>query len=201
MSRWVSTDKPNWSEAIGALFVGVGVLVSVFVAACVGALVWIARDQEQKTLRSYVVMKEPASVENFAVGGVAHVFATLENVGLTPVYDARWQSALNLAPYPSDIPLDAKSCDEIVRSPEQGTPALFATLQSFDKVRKDNASFTQPEIDEVKAGRSAIYFVGRVCYSDIFKRAHYTDFCLHWRWIKDGLVAEFCAHDNESDRE
>ena len=198
MWRWGSTAKPSRSEAIGALVVGCGVLMSVLAAAFVG--LWIARDQEQKTLRSYVLIKEPASIENFTTGGVAHVFATFENVGLTPVYDARWQSALNLAPYPIDIRLDAKSCNEIMRSPE-GTRALFGKQQSFDRERNDKAAFTQPEIDDVKAARSAIYFVGRVCYSDIFRRAHYTDFCIHWRWITDALIAEFCASGNDADRE
>jgi hypothetical protein len=146
----------------------------------------IASDTEQRDQRAYLLVKGiEKPIQNFVTGGDAHVFATFENIGKTPVYEARWVSRIDVLSYPSKPP-NMSDCDAIMKLPD-ATRAFFGKEQSFDKERK--LPFTQAEIDAVNSGRFAIYFFGRVCYSDTFKYSHYTDFCLSWRAINSELVA------------
>jgi hypothetical protein len=55
-----------------------------------------------------------------------------------------------------------------------------------------NAPFTPDEVRLVKAGDSAVYFHGRVCYFDIFKEIRSTDFCIYWAWKN-------CGQGNDAD--
>jgi hypothetical protein len=193
MPRRAPRSKRNWVEIAGVVFVGLG-----FLAAAYAAL--IASDTEQRDQRAYVLVTEVQPIQNYlGTGGRIHVFSAFENIGKTPVYDARWVSGIDVLPYQphSSEPRNTSDCDAIMKLPE-GLRAFFGKKQSFDKERK--SPFTQAEIDAVNSGQSAIFFFGRVCYSDIFKYSHYTDFCLYWRSINNALVAEFCPTGNEGDR-
>jgi hypothetical protein len=45
-------------------------------------------------------------------------------------------------------------------------------------------------------------FTGRVCYLDIFKKEHYTDFCIMWHWVNNALGGtEFCKTGNQGHTE
>jgi hypothetical protein len=188
--RRAPRSKRNWVEIIGLILVGLGFLATAYAAL-------IASDTEQRDQRAYLLVKGiEKPIQNFVTGGDAHVFATFENIGKTPVYEARWVSRIDVLSYPSKPP-NMSVCDAIMKLPD-ATRAFFGKEQSFDKERK--LPFTQAEIDAVNSGRFAIYFFGRVCYSDTFKYSHYTDFCLSWRAINSELVAEFCPTGNEGDR-
>jgi hypothetical protein len=184
-------NKPNWVDVLGVAFIGAGFFAAAFAA-------WVASDTQKKGQRAYVVVKETEPIQTLAVGERVHIFSRFENLGQTPVYEARWRSGLDILPYPTVVKNMSPGCDVIMQSPDE-TRAYFGKEQSFDKLR--DAPLTQPEIDAVMAGRSAIYFIGRVCYSDIFKYSHHTDFCLRWRWTDNAVVGEFCETGNEGDRD
>ena len=45
-----------------------------------------------------------------------------------------------------------------------------------------------------------MYLAGRICYKDIFKQVHWTDFCTVWPLQGDGLAkGAGCDYGNDAD--
>jgi len=75
---------------------------------------------------------------------------------------------------------------------------FFGKISYPDKDR--DRVFTTSEIDQIKAGHAVIYFNGRICYQDIFKKIRHTDFCIQWIWKSGNLSpATYCDKGNEAD--
>ena len=75
---------------------------------------------------------------------------------------------------------------------------FFGKFSYPDKDR--NRRFSKDEIESVQANRADIYFNGRVCYKDIFKKVRHTDFCIFWRWQNGHLRnANYCDQGNDAE--
>lgn len=160
----------------------------------------VARDTEKRQLRAYVIVSAQ-KITNVGESERPHIQAIFENMGQTPVYDSVWTSGIGVRGYPSFERTEKTwdQCSSILDKPNNqkwyfGKNALPDT---------DASDFiTGPQLANVQNGKSAIYFIGRVCYRDIFRDIHYTDFCIFWAWDKGGLgPAIYCRKGNEAGSE
>jgi hypothetical protein len=153
----------------------------------------VQKDTEERQLRAYVILNNDFKLaEGFRAGGTPHVRAILENVGQTPVYDLTWVSGFNVRPYPLNEQSTYDTCDALLAQPNANR-WFFGKSTEIEKFRP--SALTADDMLPVLAGNSAIYFHGRICYRDIFKKARQTDFCVSFRGEnpKDG---NFCEREN-----
>jgi hypothetical protein len=157
---------------------------------------WVAKDTEKRQLRAYVIFR-PNGLERFEPNDIGHVQAVLENVGQTPVYDGTWSSGISVLPSGQIVNVALEPCESIMRAPD-ARRFYFGKVAYPDKDR--DRVFSVDEINDIKIGTSTLLFIGRVCYRDIFKEVHRTDFCVRWRWAGNNLgPATFCENGNDAD--
>ena len=199
-------DRAALFEALGpdnryrlrlALF-GAGVIAAIVIAFVAGITTWqdyIVKDRARDQLRAQIVVK-PQPAITLEEGGIARVQGTYYNLGQTPAYDEGASARIIVSDYPQTETFANEDCSTKKRILKRNKWYVGKTSVS-ETVRE--VPFTRSEITALKEGKAAIYFHGRVCYSDIFDEAHHTDFCLYWKWdagrLSPGL---FCSTGNSS---
>jgi hypothetical protein len=161
----------------------------------------IAKDTEERQLRAYLIIGGFRKVENFEAKARPKVTVTLENVGQTPVYDATWLSGIQPLDYPftseGPAPLSVPECSKTLK---RSDIQHWFFGKNRDVTKEADDPLTEPEMDALKAGKSAIVFAGRVCYLDIFNKVRRIDFCLYWHWDNGRFGdANFCEKGNSGD--
>ena len=157
----------------------------------------VAKDTEERQLRAYVVFRAQDKLDNFKVGGKAHVQGILDNVGQTPVYNSTILSGINVLDYPLKGSIAYAPCKLIMAMPD-AKRHFFGKASYPDKDR--DVAFTDDEIAKIKSGHFAIYYHGRICYMDIFQKTRHTEFCIFWAWTNEAIVgARYCAQGNTAD--
>jgi hypothetical protein len=203
----------DWHDILSLVFLGATLLAAALAAFFTGRQAYLAnkqlrvardniavtRDQERRQLRAYVVVNTVSGMENFQINGRLKSAIVFENVGQTPVYDGKWLAGLNVRSYLPAIP--NIECAAIAKSP-QGFVSFFGKTSNPEKSAPENEPLTEPVINEINAGISTIYFIGRFCYQDIFRDQHWTDFCVMWTTDgQRGLNApKYCLSGNDGDR-
>jgi hypothetical protein len=159
----------------------------------------IAADAEIRQLRAYLVVSS-RELENYGDNKIGRVPGIWENLGQTPIYDATWVSGINVLPCCNAmVNISYNTCQTVM-------DASINNKNFFGKfsypVKDRDSAFTPSEIQDIKGGRSAVYFHGRVCYRDIFKKLRRTDFCILWRWDAGSNAlskATYCGSGNDAD--
>ncbi|THI90752.1 MAG: hypothetical protein CAF41_003095 [Nitrospira sp. CG24A] len=147
-----------------------------------------AKETSHRELRSYVVIGSN-DIPKLEEGKRPFVTSVVENIGKTPIYDGGWISGINVFTYPLTEDITNDSCTNVLKSP--GAPKwLIGRSSKIEKWRV--LPFQASEVKAIKEGRAAVYFHGRICYRDIFREVHYTDFCMRWRW-ENGHLGEGLA--------
>jgi hypothetical protein len=159
-------------------------------------------DTEERQLRAYVIVGSKF-LSHFAENDILYVQGIFDNLGQTPVYDGVWLSGVGVRAYPAfeESALSYPTCKQIMEMP--GTQKWY-----FGKIAYPDKYATErlkgDEIASVKGGASAVYFRGRFCYRDIFRKVRNTDFCIFWLW-QDGKMdtagGDYCRSSNNADND
>jgi hypothetical protein len=167
----------------------------------------VSKDTEERQLRAYVIAEFLNSLDNFVAGKKAESKVPAQNVGQTPVYDMGWIAGFFLGDYPFFAVNELPDCAVIQRLPD-GFRALMGKSGNLGKIA--DRVFDEEEIKKVLSGKFAIALVGRICYEDIFREMHFTDYCFQWTGHGEidpqtegykGLgPAEYCPQGNDADR-
>jgi hypothetical protein len=162
--------KSPWRDYVALL----ALIISIVAAIFTGYQAWVARDTEKRSLRAYVLVSLSSPLQGFAPGQKLSVTAVLDNVGQTPVYDATWISGFNFLPYPLSSAIEWHyTCAETMKLP--AAQHWFFGKQAT-AYKAGESPLTGDEIARIRAGKDGIYFVGQVCYRDIFQVVRETDF-------------------------
>jgi hypothetical protein len=186
--------KVPWRDYVALL----ALIISIVAAIFTGYHAWVARDTEKRLLRAYVLVSLNSPLQGFVPGQKLSVTAVLDNVGQTPVYNATWISGFNFLPYPLSSAIEWHyACAETMKLPT-AQPWFFGKQATAYKASE--SPLTGDEIARIKAGKDGIYFVGQVCYRDIFQAVHETDFCMVWHWRGSELGnPDYCDTNNSGD--
>jgi hypothetical protein len=157
--------------------------------------VGVQTDTEERQLRAYVIINNNfKKVEGFSAGNKPHVIATLENVGQTPVYDLTWTSGFNVLPFPLTGTISYATCEALLAQPDANR-WFFGSSTDIEKYR--TTVLSPNDMQPVKNGTSAIYFHGRICYRDIFRKIRRTDFCV--RFLGENPTnGDLCERENQA---
>lgn len=228
-SDYQADERRYWRHQVRALWANVGIGIATFAAAVIAAViayhaylasntaaveahrqadeakrqadiaeqqVGVAKDTEERQLRAYVVVRAQDKIENVAVGGRAHVQGILDNVGQTPVYNSTVLSGIAVLDFPLKGPITFAPCNLVMNMSD--SQRHFFGKESYPSKDRD-IPFTEDEMTRIKNGQ-AVYYYGRVCYSDIFQKIRHSEFCIFWAWNKDAIGgAQYCQYGNTAD--
>jgi len=142
-------QKGRSPETVGAPLGGVGLFVAVcslFVAACSAAFTFqqacVGRDQEYRSLRSYLIINTPPPVA-FSSDSVPQITIDPESKGQTPVYNMRGFFAASVMPFIAPVgsqPEMRVNCAEVE---EAGDELVGDTFSGHDRktVEPDSSTF------------------------------------------------------------
>lgn len=192
-------NKKHWLDyaIFGTAFVAaVGGIVAVWFT---WSQVQIAEDTAKRQLRAYLsVSVSPNALQNFGEGKTARVQGVIENVGLTPAYKATWVAGLNVAEKTPAFQLAYQGCKTIMKQPDVAEWFIAKQPAFAEKSRPE--PITKKEMENIEAGRGAVYFTGRICYLDIYEEVQAIDFCIYWDWDHDQNRVRsngtYCRHSN-----
>ncbi|MCC2642586.1 MAG: hypothetical protein K0S45_2999 [Nitrospira sp.] len=181
-----------------AIFWG-AVLAAIIAALTAGYPGWqnyMAQEGAKRQLRAYIAVRTQG-IATLEEGIKARVHDSFHNIGQTPAYDKGSSSHITVAEYPLSHTLVNDECSDAATSPK-ASKWFVGKISRPETVRE--LPFTAGEIEDIKAGKAAVYLHGRACYGDIFNESHQTDFCLYWKWdagrLSPGL---YCDQGNISD--
>ena len=163
----------------------------------------IARDQEHRALRAYVVVTGRLGTENN--GQLAVVTLTYENMGQTPVYDLVFEGLNSVIVGHQELPIKellAINCKDVSED-------LFRVDgKTFSKVSSESRHFstdlsgnpaTLSDIFAVPSRRATVY--GTVCYRDIFRQMHSIRICYRWYRSRDDSSPENCLESGQENED
>ena len=171
-----------------------GVFVAAIAAVAAAGFTWyqasIAKDTAKQQLRGYLVIGSN-DIPKLAESIQPFVKVAIQNMGQTPTYDGAWISGLHVMDYPMRGDIKNDDSRNVMNNPT--SPKWMIGKESqMEKWRP--TPFQADEVKAIQEGKAAIYLHGRICYRDIFKEVHYTDFCMHWKWengrMGTGLACE-----------
>jgi hypothetical protein len=127
---------------------------------------------EQMKLRAYL-SPNLAIASDFGTELPTSAQITTNNSGETPAYDVRVRVGMAAGIFPlkdyAAIPMT-----------EGAIPLTIARGEIVHLVTKIGRALTQQEIDEIKAGKGAVYVVGEITYTDKFKKPHSCTFKFYY---------------------
>jgi hypothetical protein len=174
----------------------IAAIIAAFAAGYPGWENYIAQEAAKRQLRAYIDVRTKG-MSNIEEGIMPRVHDSFHNIGRTPAYDNGSSSHIAVAEYPLSHTLISEECSHAGTSPK-ASKWFVGKVSRPETVRE--LPFTAGEIEDIKAGKAAVYFHGRVCYRDIFNESHRTDFCTFWKWdagrFSPGL---YCDRGNSTD--
>ncbi len=178
-------------------------LIATGCAACfTGWQAWIARDQEHRTLRAYVVVGAELLADQG--GKNPYVKLTAENMGQTPVYDLVFAASNSILDGYESISDTAKVMLTFDCSGPYAPALIKSQGHTFSKSHFSGMSISERmnSIDSVndaflKDQRIVAY--GTVCYRDVFRQMHTIRLCYEWRSFN--LKPWRCARQTEGEQE
>jgi len=149
-------------------------------------------------LRAYVFVEADAirSVED---GKIPASTTLIKNTGLTPAYDVKHWGGISIVKN-GDEPPDFSDAENEFEGPVQIAPNGELIVNNiYDK------KLTESDIKNLKSKECVIYVYGRITYTDIFNKPHWTTY----RTTQDGDVRSpigghfltICERGNSCDRE
>lgn len=132
----------------------------------------ISEDTEKRQLRAYI---GPIPKEYGINNGTFSINILLENFGITPAKNSKYNGEVTILPYPLpdktifNITVDKNMSGRIY--PKAINPTIFGMNKTFNK----------SEIAEImsKNPTRTIYFYGIIVYDDIFSETHRTRYCFY----------------------
>lgn len=193
------TEKKHWLDYAVFVAAFIAALGGIAAAGFTWKQVWIAEDTSKKQLRAYLSVRVPPSaLQNFGEGKTAHIQGIIDNIGETPAYKAAWMSGINVSENTMKIRFAYNDCNTIMSQAD--IAEWFIAKQPAFPDKDRSVPFSKKEVDDIEAGKAAVYFNGRVCYLDIFEEVQAVDFCIYWDWDrnKNRLRSEgtYCRHSN-----
>lgn len=192
-------NKKHWLDYAIFTTAFLAALGGIAAACFTWKQVRIAEDTAKKQLRAYLsVSVPPNALQNFGEGKTAHVQGIIENGGLTPAYKATWMAGINVSENTPSFQMAYKDCNTIMTQTD--VAEWFIGKQSVFPDKDRLVPFSKNEIENIEAGKGAVYFTGRTCYLDIFDEVQAIDFCIYWDWDRDKnrlrSTGSYCRHSN-----
>jgi hypothetical protein len=191
-------DNKHWLEYAGVIFIGLAFFASAIAAGFNGWQAWIANDNEQRTLRAYVLMNV-SSITIDAANNVSAV-AQVKNGGLTPAYHVGGWGCLFVGPLEFDgravLPsfsgarTDNSTIGSVIGHDDTKTLSHYFCDTNPPTVR----SLTADERMRLRAGTAVIYMYGEQTYIDVFGSAHFLKYRIFANDRIDGGVG--MTHDD-----
>jgi hypothetical protein len=166
MTHWAEQWLQHWPEILLALFT-----LGLWVATA--QLVSGAKDTARRQLRAYISITSVRKVPNTLNASLPAYEIDFRNSGQTPAYAIKTWRAIGTSRKPLLEPL-APPPDGV----RDTDVALGIGAKQSMKIEK-SSPISQRESDEWGAGTAALYVWGKVEYSDVFKKQHFTNFCLY----------------------
>jgi hypothetical protein len=152
---------------------------------------WSAtKDTAKRQLRAYVFMKlEDGQDMFYNPNGCLSIALITKNFGQTPAYDISCTLQMALHKFPLTTTLPHHKYEQIAsKSPLAPTDKVYHGITLGDKL-------TQGELDNILAGKAAIFIWGEVIYFDAFKTRQKSSLCLYS--IGEGFVNGRLAYYHE----
>ena len=157
---------------------------------------WIARDNEQRSLRPYL----SKSRVTFSINPLA-AYVVFKNDGATPAYDVRANIHIN-GPLPFPIPGNDVTVFNIGDPPHAA--GNVATIFKDDTIALPVSvpgMFVSPQqIADTPGNQSRVYVWGEITFKDAFAKQHLFHFCYIYggaSMSRDSFV--YCKNYNDSD--
>jgi len=171
-------------------------------AGFTGWQAWIARDQEHRALRAYVVIKTELAAERD--GKAPYIKFTAENMGQTPVYNLFFatqaiidsSSGSGVVSYLKYRPIDCR--EDAARQTEISEGRTFSRESSIKNKLKSLAHPIETMSDAFD-GIGKVVGYGRVCYRDIFREIHSVRLC--YEWTSPDYAPDRCQDEGAEDRD
>ncbi len=151
-------------------------------AGFTGWQAWIARDQEHRALRAYVLVN--AELQRRVDNAIPSIKLSAENMGQTPVYNLTfntWNSAIEGykdVAVPSFLAIDCRAMFPIGR---MGSPGItFSKTTNDDATGLSSPAENLQTWDEVFRKFTKVVVYGTVCYRDVFNDPHSVRVCFEW---------------------
>ena len=179
-------------------------LLAAFTAAgFTGWQAWIARDQEHRALRAYIVVSAELIAESQESG--AYVKFTVENMGQTPVYDLSFEitnETVKNGGGVSTVESDflKYNCADRARSLLNYDWSNTFSKNYYYNMGISSFGVSNKTIDPLLADNRKIITRGTVCYRDIFRESHAYRLC--YEWVGPGSNPTRCAYsadDSQAD--
>jgi hypothetical protein len=192
-------EEEAFEELIGGIsnsrkffegFVTIGTLIATGFAACYTRKQWrTAADQEQRSLRAYVMVQ--SSEIGYKDTGELTVTINIKNFGSTPAYNVRHWACAMVNRFP-DQDIDFPTAAEIVSSREEAPGSLIppsGTLgKNFIDLMTCKGKTVSPEDwAAIKAGHKTIFAIGVIKYRDAFHNEWVTDYRRGWDPVNNGV--------------
>jgi hypothetical protein len=174
------------------------VIAAIIAAICTGAAAsftgyqaWIAKDTAKRQLRAYISVPE-AYVKYARNGARPDGWIAISNAGQTPAYQVQLDSETRILDYPL-ITSFTFLTNHHYEIGNLGPQSKLSPSQIGDE------DLPADEFAELKNGQRRIFLYGTITYKDVFKKQHYTNYCLNF--VMDNPVGNFCDTHNDSDEE
>lgn len=149
----------------------------------------IARDQEHRTLRAYVVVRATLK-DGFSSSGGPVADLAIENMGQTPVYDAK-----------SFVTTEALLIGG-AGMPTRLSEVTVDCAQKLSQEQVHGTTFAKNHLEETGISKAKLpaddqflfYVYGTVCYRDIFQAIHHTRLCFVWHSDQNG--PDVCVYED-----
>ena len=161
----------------------------------------IARDQEHRALRAYIVVTGQLITDKDGQSVFAQL--TYENMGQTPVYDLFFDGVPAVLtqgeemPFKSSLSYDCKSNPEGMIHTRGRTFSKMASERMGLSISNAGNPSTFSEIFSA-TDRSA-YVYGTVCYRDIFRAIHSIRVC--FRWVSKDYGPDSCLESGQENED
>jgi hypothetical protein len=194
-------DAHDWATLIVITFTLIAAGIAAGCAAgFTGWQAWIARDQEHRALRAYVVLNAELVQERDARPPCIKL--TAENMGLTPAYDlvfVPWATAIKIS---DTVPEGVRTMQtmQCINQPMPGEIVdrghTFSKSYTFGAAIMSNGD-PMSRLSDAFGGDRKIIAYGLACYRDVFRQIHTIRLCLEWFSLTVG--PDKCPHEDEDE--
>jgi hypothetical protein len=188
-------DKPTPNDKKHPLewaiaFMLFGTLIATGFAACYTRKQWrTASDQEQRSLRAYVMVQ--SSEIGVKDTGELTATITIKNFGSTPAYNVRHWACAMVNRFP-DQDIDFPTAAEIVSSYKEAPGSLIPPSGTLGKQFIDPTTCMRKAVSPedraaIHAGQKTIFAIGVIKYRDAFHNEWVTDYRRGWDPVNNGV--------------
>jgi hypothetical protein len=128
-----------------------------------------SRKSSERQLRAYVFPRAE-ELRDYGVGKTAYLYVKITNLGQTPAYKFKQAARGGYRNFPLTEPIPHTQDMEPESAPLGPGDFVYAKAKIMHPL-------TQAHLNEIKAGKKALYFVGQIDFVDAFGKPRWVKYC------------------------